>query len=448
MLTTINDISAELDAGRVTSVGLTKAALARAMDPHGEGPRVFTRLDQAAALASAAASDELRAAGLQRSPLEGVPLSVKDLFDIAGQPTPAGSTLLSRAPVAERTALVVDRLRAAGAVIVGRTNMTEFAYSGLGINPHYGTPKNPWDRDTGRIPGGSSSGAAVSVTDGMAFAAIGSDTGGSVRIPSALCGLTGFKPTASRVPMDGVLPLSRALDSIGPLAASVGCCAVLDAVMAGDAYVPMDMKPLETCTFAVPRNAVLNDLDDTVAVAFEAACRTLETAGARIMHIDVPEFDALPALNANGSFTAAEAWAYHRHYIAERASEYDPRVVSRIALGEKMSAAHLLDLIAARKAWIASVEQRIAAFDGLLMPTVPQIAPPIRDLIDDEALYFRMNGLMLRNPTFINFLDGCSLSLPCHTPGTAPVGLMLADANGRDRKVLSIGLAIEAALAG
>ena len=448
MLTTLNQIAAELDAGRVTSVSLTETAIARATDPQGEGARVFTRLDQAAALASAAASDALRAAGLQRSPLEGIPLSVKDLFDIAGQPTPAGSTLLSRSPVAEHTSLVVDRLRSAGAVIVGRTNMTEFAYSGLGINPHYGTPKNPWDRTTGRIPGGSSSGAAVSVTDGMAFAAIGSDTGGSVRIPSALCGLTGFKPTASRVPMDGVLPLSRALDSIGPLAASVACCAVLDAVMAGETYVPIDLKPLETCTFAVPRNVVLHDLDETVATSFEAACRTLEQAGARILHIDIPEFDALPALNANGSFTAAEAWAYHRHYIAERASEYNPRVGARLAPGEKRSAAHLLDLIAGRKTWIAAVEKRIAPYDGLLMPTVPQIAPPIQDLIDDEALYFRMNGLMLRNPTFINFLNGCALSVPCHRPGSAPVGLTLAAANGQDRNVLSIGLAIEKALAG
>jgi aspartyl-tRNA(Asn)/glutamyl-tRNA(Gln) amidotransferase subunit A len=446
MLQTLKNVAAELDAGRATSVGLTEAALARAADPLGEGARVFTRLDRDVALASAAASDGLRAAGLKRSPLEGIPVSVKDLFDIAGQPTPAGSTLLSQAPIAERTAVVVERLRAAGAVIVGRTNMTEFAYSGLGINPHYGTPLNPWDRDTGRIPGGSSSGAAVSVTDGMAFAAIGSDTGGSVRIPSALCGLTGFKPTARRVPMDGVLPLSKALDSIGPLAASVECCAVLDAVMAGERYVPLEAKPLETCTFAVPRNAVLNDLDDTVEAAFKAACKALEAAGARVMLLDIPEFDALPALNANGSFTAAEAWAYHRHYIAERAGEYDPRVVSRIALGEKMSAAHLLDLIQARQGWIEAVEKRIAAFDGILMPTVPQIAPALQDLLDDEALYFRMNGLMLRNPTFINFLDGCALSLPCHTPGTAPVGLTLADAGGRDRQVLSIGLAIEAAL--
>ncbi|GGJ98280.1 amidase [Pseudomonas matsuisoli] len=446
MLPTLNTVSADLDAGRATSVGLTEAALVRAADPQGEGARVFTRLDRDAALASAQASDRLRAAGLARSPLEGVPISVKDLFDIAGQPTPAGSTLLSKAPIAERTAVVVERLRAAGAVIMGRTNMTEFAYSGLGINPHYGTPRNAWDRATGRIPGGSSSGAAVSVTDGMAFAAIGSDTGGSVRIPSALCGLTGFKPTANRVPMDGVLPLSKALDSIGPLAASVECCAILDAIMAGERYTPIAPKPLETCTFAVPRNVVLNDLDETVETAFKAACKTLEAAGARVMLLDIPEFDALPALNANGSFTAAEAWAYHRHYIAERADEYDPRVVSRIALGEKMSAAHLLDLIAARQDWIDAAEKRIDAFDGLLMPTVPQVAPSIQALIDDEALYFRTNGLMLRNPTFINFLDGCALSLPCHAPGTAPVGLMLAAAGGKDHQVLSIGLAIEAAL--
>lgn len=447
MLPTIEALAAELAAGRTTSVELTRAALARAEDPAGEGARVFTRLHAGRALAAAEASDLLRAAGIVRSPLDGLPLSVKDLFDIAGEPTTAGSVLLKNAPPAARNALVVDRLIAAGAVIVGRTNMTEFAYSGLGLNPHYGTPRNPWDRATGRIPGGSSSGAAVSVSDGMAVAAIGSDTGGSVRIPSALCGLTGFKPTARRVSMEGVLPLSTMLDSIGPLAASVRCCAIVDAVLAGE---PVDLPaPAELAdrVFAIPTDVVLNDMDDTVAAAFDGAVARLEAAGVRVRRIALPEFAQLAQLHARGTLTAAEAWAWHRGYLETRAAEYDPRVGTRIAVGAKMSAADLLDLMAARRRWIAAVEARIAGFDALLMPTVPQVAPSIAALAADDDTYFRANGLMLRNPAMINFLDGCALSLPCHAPGEAPVGLMLAAAGGRDRDILALGQAVEAALA-
>jgi aspartyl-tRNA(Asn)/glutamyl-tRNA(Gln) amidotransferase subunit A len=446
MLPTIESLAAELAAGRTSSFELTRAALARAADPAGEGARVFTRVDGERALALARAADALRAAGAVRSPLDGLPVSLKDLFDIAGQTTCAGSVLLRGAPPAAHNATVVDRLLAAGAVIVGRTNMTEFAYSGLGINPHHGTPRNAWDRASGRIPGGSSSGAAVSVTDGMAVAAVGTDTGGSVRIPSALCGLTGFKPTARRVAMDGVLPLSTALDSVGPLAASVRCCAIVDAVLAGQPIPPGTHADLQDARLAIPTDVVLNDLDDTVAAAFESACQRLAAAGARIRRIAMPEFAELPAINAKGTFTAAEAWAWHRGYIENRASAYDPRVVSRIQLGAKITAADFIELLAARQRWIAAVQARVAGFDAMLMPTVPQVAPRIDTLVADEAAYFRANGLMLRNPTFINFLDGCALSLPCQAPGQAPVGLMLAGVGGSDAHILALGQAVEAAL--
>lgn len=448
MLPTIESLAAALAAGRTSSLELTRAALARAADPAGEGARVFTRLDSARALAQAAASDALRGAGVVRSPLEGLPVSVKDLFDIAGQTTCAGSRLLRDAPVAPRNAAVVDRLLAAGAVIVGRTNMTEFAYSGLGLNPHHGTPRGPWDRATGRIPGGSSSGAAVSVSDGMAVLAVGSDTGGSVRIPSALCGLAGFKPTARRVPTAGVLPLSTTLDSIGPLAASVRCCAIADAVLAGEPVPPAHVPDLLDVRLAVPGDVVLNDLDEPVAAAFEAACRRLAQAGARIRPIAVPEFAELPALQAKGTLPAAEAWAWHRGHVESHAAAYDPRVVSRIQLGARISAADYIDLLAARRRWIAAVQARVAGFDALLMPTVPQVAPRIDALVADEAAYFRANGLMLRNPSLINFLDGCALSLPCHAAGQAPVGLTLAGLGGSDARILALGLAAEAALAG
>lgn len=443
VVTPLHEQSRALREGRVSSAALTEAALARAADPAGEGARVFIKVDAAGARAAAGASDALRAAGLARSPIDGVPVSIKDLFDVAGQVTTAGSVALRDAPPAKAHATVVRRLVAAGAVLVGRTNMTEFAYSGLGINPHYGTPLNPWDRATGRIPGGSSSGAAVSVADGMAAGAIGSDTGGSVRIPAALCGLAGFKPSARRVPMDGVLPLSVNLDSIGPLAPTVRCCAMLDAVLADEAGELPEPAALRGLRLAVPKTVALDGLDEHVSAAFQAALSRLSAAGALIDEIEVPEFAQLAAINAKGGFTAAEAWAWHRDLIARAGDRYDPRVVSRIRRGENISAADWLDLIAARKAWIAAVERRIAAHDALLLPTVPVVAPRVAELVASDELYGSTNLLILRNPTLINFLDGCALSLPCHAPGTAPVGLMIAGANGTDRRILGIGMAVE-----
>ncbi len=443
---TIEHLSHELAAGRTTAVALAEAALARARDPAGEGARVFTALGTERALAAARASDLLRAAGVVRSPLEGIPVSIKDLFDVAGEVTTAGSAVLRDAAPAAHSAPVVERLIAAGAVIVGRTNMTEFAFSGLGLNPHHGTPANPWDRATLRIPGGSSSGAAVSVTDGMAAVAIGSDTGGSVRIPAALCGLAGFKPTQRRVPTEGALPLSTSLDSIGPLAASVRCCALTDAVLAGQPPVPPPARALRDARLAVPETVVLDGLEPPVAAAFEAALARLSAAGARIQHIAVPEFAEMSRLHARGTLAGAEAWAWHRHLLARRAAEYDPRVGLRLQGGAQMSAADYIDLLAARRRWIAQVEARAAGFDALLLPTVPLLAPRIDALHASDEAYFAANALILRNPTLINFLDGCALSLPCQAPGEAPVGLMLAAAGGQDHALLGLGEAVEQAL--
>lgn len=448
MYPTLTDSQRALQDGRTTSAELTEAALARAADPAGEGARVFTQLYAEQARAAARASDTLRAAGLARSPIEGLPISIKDLFDVTGGTTLAGSVAREGAPAATRDAVVVERLRAAGAVLVGRTNMSEFAYSGLGLNPHYGTPRNPWDRATGRISGGSSSGAAISVTDGMALAGIGSDTGGSVRIPSALCGLTGFKPSAQRVSMEGVLPLSVNLDSIGPLAASVSDCAILDAILAGEdpADVPQAAR-LRGLRLALPVTIVLDGMDDHVKATFDAAVTRLVAAGVQIDEIEVPEFAKLAEINSKGGFTASEAWAWHRELLERAGDKYDPRVRTRILRGKEMSAADFIDLLEARKRWIAGVSARMAGYDALLMPTVPVVAPEIAPLEANDEQFGSTNLLILRNPTFINFLDGCSLSLPCHAPGTAPVGLMVSALNGADRRVLEIGLAIEALLA-
>ena len=445
--TRLEQASRQLAQGSTTSVQLTEQALARAMA--GEGPKVFTRVFQGSALAEARASDGLRASGLARSPIDGLPISVKDLFDIAGFPTLGGSRLLVDAAPATRTAEVVQRLRQAGAVIVGTTNMTEFAYSGLGLNPHYGTPRNPWQRDLdgGRIPGGSSSGAAISVTDGMAMAGIGSDTGGSVRIPSAFCGLTGFKPTARRVSMQGVLPLSANLDSIGPLAPSVRCCATLDAILSGEPLQELQAAPLQGLRLLAPTNVVLDGMDATVAAAWERALSRLTQAGAQITHAVVQPFGELADINAKGGFTAAEAWAWHRGHLATRLDEYDPRVGTRILRGKDISAADYIDLLARRRQWIARVEAQLADHDALIMPTVPVVAPKIADLVASDEAYFGANGLILRNPTLINFLDGCAISLPCHRAGDAPVGLSLAAAGGQDRRLLSLALAVEQLLA-
>ena len=447
MIGSLAELRAALDEGRTTSLALVEAALSRAKAPGGEGARVFTALHEEQARAAARASDVLRQAGYRRSSIEGLPVSVKDLFDIKGETTRAGSVALDGAAPAQQDAPAVQRLVAAGAILIGRTNMTEFAFSGLGLNPHYGTPLNPFDRATGRIPGGSSSGAAVSVTDGMAAAALGTDTGGSVRIPAAFCGLTGFKPTARRVSRQGAVPLSTSLDSVGPIAPTVACCAMLDAILSGSgADVPASAS-LEGLRLAVPTTLALDAMDATVAAAFKAALARLSQAGVRISEIAVPEFAALAGINARGGFTAAEAWHWHRELIEREGDRYDPRVSVRIRRGKELSAADYIDLLEARAAWIAAVEARIAPFDALIMPTVPVIAPKLAELEADDAHFTTTNLLVLRNATLINFLDGCALSLPCHRRGEAPVGLMLAAAGGQDQRVLAIGQAVEQALA-
>jgi len=438
-------VAADLQAGNTSSVELIQAALARIADITGEGPRAFTRV-YAEAVDQAAEQDRRRARGEVASFLAGIPISIKDLFDVAGETTLAGSKVLVGYPSAVRDAEVVARLKQAGAIIIGKTNMTEFAFSGLGLNPHYGTPRNPWDRERGRIPGGSSSGAVVSVTDGMAVAAIGTDTGGSVRIPAALCGLVGFKPTAARVPQAGVLPLSRTLDSVGPIAPSVACCAALDAVLVGEETEELQPVPLAALTFAAPQRYVLDGMDTQVATAFEHAKSRLAAADARIVEIAFAEVEEIPDINAKGGFTAVEAWAWHKELIDARGELYDPRVLTRILRGTDISAEDLATLRQRRADLILRAQQVTAQFDALLMPTVPIVAPELAPLVADDDAYYRTNLLVLRNPSIANFLDRCALSLPCNQPGQPPVGLMLMGEHGADRRLLGIGLAVEKVL--
>jgi aspartyl-tRNA(Asn)/glutamyl-tRNA(Gln) amidotransferase subunit A len=433
-----------LAAGHTSSRALIEAALATIADPAGEGARSFVKVYAENARAAADAQDRLREAGYVASPLAGLPVSIKDLFDVAGEPTLAGSKALDDRPPAERDAPVVARLRAAGAVLIGRTNMTEFAFSGVGINPHYGTPGNPYDRRL--IPGGSSSGAAVSVGDGAAVVAIGSDTGGSVRIPAALCGLVGFKPTQTRIPRDGAIPLSTTLDSIGPLANSIACCAIADAVMAGEPPEAPAAVPAPALRLGVPQSFVLDGLAPEVAKAFADACAALSRAGARIVDLPFAELNEIAAINAAGGFAPIEAYAWHRPLLARRGDQYDPRVRSRIERAAGMSAADYVDLCAARADLIVRVAARSAGFDALLMPTVAIAAPPIA-AFERDADYRHLNALILRNPSVINFLDRCAATLPIQPAGTPPVGLMVVGEHGADRRLLAVARGIEAALA-
>lgn len=446
-MTPLADLLADLESGRASSRGLTEAALARAGE--GEGPRAFTHVDKAAALAAADIADAARKAGIDGGPLLGLPVSVKDLFDVKGQVTLAGSVVRRDEPPARHDAPVVRRLRAAGAVIVGRTNMTEFAFSGVGLNPHHGTPRNPWDRATGRIPGGSSSGAAISVTDGMAAAAVGTDTGGSVRIPAGLCGLTGFKPTQARVTRDGCFPLSFAMDSIGPLAPTVACCALMDGVLAGEAPpspspVPFPVKDLR---LAVPRCLLLDDMDATVAEAFESALHRLSQAGAHVDGVAAEDLVDETYVARQAAQVTAEAWALHRQTIALAGDRYDPRVRDRMKLAEAWSAADLVDMIHWRDAFARRWAAMAAPYDALVWPTLPTVAPTIAQVDADEAGYNTWNRLMLRNTRIVNVLDGCAVTLPIHRPGEAPVGLQVVAPAGHDWRVLQIAAGIEAALA-
>lgn len=441
-LPTLAELAADLAAGRTSSRSLTQACLERIDDPLGEGRRTFLHVDRDAVLAQADAMDLLRSSGAAPSPYAGIPFSIKDLFDIAGQVTRAGSPVLANHPAATRDAVCVARLRGAGFVLIGRTNMSEFAFSGLGLNPHYGTPRNPWQRDQGRIPGGSSSGAAISVTDGMAHAALGTDTGGSCRIPAAFTGLVGYKPTARRVSREGAIPLSTSLDSIGPIARSVACCATVDAILANESCVDLTHRPVAGLRFAVPKTFVLDRMDADVSAHFERSLTQLAAAGARIEEIDIPEFNGIPTINAKGGFSAAESYAWHRPLIEASSSAYDPRVLTRIQRGAAQSAADYLDLLAARTAFISAVEKRIARFDALLIPTTPVIAPRLADLERDED-FFKVNALVLRNPAVINLLDGCAISIPNHAPGEPPTGLMLACRAGADTQLFRCAAAVE-----
>lgn len=444
-MTPLADISRRLAEGTLSARALVEQCLERIADPAGEGARAFISVAAESARQQADRVDQQRRAGRPLPPYAGIPLAIKDLFDVVGEITCAGSRILADRPPAQQDAPAIARLRGAGFIFVGRTNMTEFAYSGLGLNPHYGTPLCTFDRAARRIPGGSTSGGAVAVADGMAAASLGTDTGGSCRIPAAFNGVVGFKPTASRVPRNGVVPLSHTLDSVGPLAASVACCAALDGILSGQERRDEPPASVRGLRILAPTTLVLDDMEPTVARTFERCVEHLAREGATIAQQPLVELQRIPQINAHGGLAAAEAYQWHREMLEQHADRYDPRVVARILKGRAASAADIRELHDQRAAVSNVIDRKTRDWDVLAMPTVPIIAPLLSAFASD-AEYTRLNVLVLRNPSLVNFLDRCAISLPIHDRAAAPVGLMLVGARNGDSRLLRIAHAIERTL--
>ena len=420
-----------------------EAALERINDPAGEGARTFLTVYADTARAEADAADRRARGGSNLGPLDGIIVSIKDLFDVAGEPTRAGSRVLEDAAPAKEDAPAVRRLRKAGAVIVGKTSMSEFAFTGVGANPHYGTPGNPADRT--RVPGGSSSGAAVAVADGMCEISIGTDTGGSTRIPAALCGVVGFKPSKYRVPTDGAFPLSHTLDSVGPIAGSVEDCAKADAVLAAEESWALRPYPLDGLKLGIAGGLPLGELDETVISKFMAALSAVGGANAQLSEVETPLFDDMREVNSTATIATVEAYELHRDRLATRGDEMDPFIRARIEMGKALSPSDYQEMLEARARLAAAMDSLLAGFDALVLPTTPIVAPTMAEISSVEA-FRRANRLLLRNTEIANFFDLCAISLPMPGEGL-PAGFMLFGRRGADRKLFRIAAAVERAFA-
>ncbi|MBV8791945.1 MAG: amidase [Pseudolabrys sp.] len=415
-------------------------SLARIADPKGEGSRACLTVYETTARLEADASDARARAGLSLGALDGAIVSIKDLFDVAGEPTRAGSKILVNAPPAAADAPVVRRLRAAGAVIVAKTNMTEFAFSGIGLNPHFGTPGNPADRT--RVPGGSTSGGAVAVADGMCEIALGSDTGGSTRIPAALCGIVGWKPSKFRIDCDGAFPLSKTLDSIGPMATTVQQCADTDAVVASEQPRPIVPANIKTLRLAIADGTPLRNLDETVSARWNEALEMLRKAGAELTHETLPELDGMTAVNTKGGLVPAEALRAHRDLVTRRAAEIDPNVYFRFDRARTISDDDYAWMLAERGKLVRAIDARLKNIDALIMPTTPIVAPTIAEVQTPEV-FAKKQAMLLSNTSIGNFFDLCAISLPLPRHGALPVGFMLMARNGSDKKLFAAAAALE-----
>jgi aspartyl-tRNA(Asn)/glutamyl-tRNA(Gln) amidotransferase subunit A len=418
-----------------------EAALGRIDDPKGEGARACLTVYRDQARAAADAADARTKAGVSLGPIDGTIVSIKDLFDVAGEVTRAGSKVFAEeGKPAAADAPVVRRLRAGGAVIIAKTNMSEFAYTGIGANPHFGTPGNPADRK--RVPGGSSSGAAVAAADGMCEIAIGTDTGGSCRIPGALCGIVGYKPSQQRIPTQGAFPLSYSIDSIGPIARSVEACARADSVMANETYVPLEPVPLAGLRIGVAEDYPLANLDETVDLKFSDAVARLNKAGAHISEEKLALLDEMAQVNSKGGVQPAEAFAIHRDLLSRRADAMDPNVSVRLERARNISAADYIDMVRERARLIRMMDIRIADVDVLAWPTTPMVAPTMQE-VAAPGEFARKNAMLLRNTVIVNFFDLCAISVPIPRGSGLPAGFMLVARNGQDQRLFRIAAAVE-----
>ena len=445
MVATLNELAAALDSGRTSARELVEQSLDRIGDETGEGARVFLTVDAEGARAEADHIDAQRKRSAHQSPYAGIPFSVKDLFDMAGQVTRAGSVVLNDAPAAHTDALAIGRLKAAGFIALGRTNMTEFAYSGVGLNPHHGTPLSVYDRKNGRIPGGSSSGAGVSVGEGMCSLGIGTDTGGSCRIPAAFNGIVGYKSSVGRVSKAGVYPLSETLDTVGPLANSVACCATADALMAGDWDGVIAPREASSIRLGIVRDVFFDDIEDEISTAFDAAVKRLQKAGVQLTDVSFGDLKGLPAINAKGGIAAAEAFAHHKDMLASNGDQYDQRVRTRIESGAVITASELIEVQRQRAELIQKADQLSAGLDGWLVPTTPNIPPLIADFDTFEA-YGKLNFMCLRNTFAGNFLNRCAISIPMTAKDEAPAGAMIMAPWGQDVALFGVANTVELSL--
>ena len=442
-------LAADLREGRVTAVELVEQAGERAAG----SSNVFITVNPGLA-SMAQAIDRARRDSQPLPPLAGIPIALKDLFDVRNEITRAGSVVLEHdARPAAADAAVVAPLREVGLLFLGRTNMTEFAFSGLGKNPHYGTPLSTWDRATGRLPGGSSSGSGVAVGEGIVAAALGSDTAGSCRIPAAFNGVVGVKPSHGRLSLQGIFPLSPTLDAPGPLAIDVDSCFLLDQLMSGRASAAGELPRLQAAKltearFAVPQARVMEALDDEVKIAFESALDHLAAAGARITEQPMTVLDDCDDLFIERPLVIYEVWQHHREMLRQYGDEYDPFVGRRMSAGADIDAAEQQQRIDARNRLVTEFRRRFEALgvDALLYPAVACIPPAIAETENDEDAR-RVNLRCLRNTATVNYFDGCAITLPCHKQGAAPVGLMLSSVHGADESLYRLAAAVEAALA-
>ena len=441
---TAAQLSVLIQSGALDPVALAEETFAAIRA--NEDQSIFVSLLEERALQEASASSKRIREGRSLGLLDGIPVAWKDLFDIAGIATTAGSAILKTAEPATRDADVVKALTGAGMVSIGRVNMSEFAFSGLGINPHYGTPENPASKDCARLPGGSSSGSGVVVAAGLVPVSIGSDTGGSVRIPAAFNGIVGYKATRGRYSMRGVYPLSKSLDSLGPLCRTVQDAVWIDAAMRGLGAPDIRRGSIEGLSLVVPETIVFDDAEEGVILAFETALKRLEKSGAKIRRQAFPAYAAIFELMAkNGPLVTAEAFAMHRERLAgPQAEGMDPRVVARARLGEKITVTGYIETLAARERLKAEFASSIAPRELVVSPTLPHVAPLTAPLLIDDELFVKTNARTLRNTLIGNFLDGCGVSIPCGTGDAGmPVGLLISGLPDGDEHLLSAALAAD-----